>query len=211
MTVSVNVEQDAAAHRLFEQSWPEGEFRFFQLGHVVDDLLAAAATWAQVFGIGPFHVLPIVEQRLTDPSGEVRTIRIQVGVAQAGPVQIELIQQHCETPSIYRDWSRGGTSTFHQMATVTTDYDAKKAHFEGLGCEVVGESLDGRFRVAYIDTVATFGFYTEVVEHAPGFLEQLEAVSRTCATWDGTDPVRIMTRDGYRVPEAGSAPGHPDR
>ena len=31
-----------SAQPLFEQKWPEGEYRFFQLGHVVDDLLAAA-------------------------------------------------------------------------------------------------------------------------------------------------------------------------
>jgi hypothetical protein len=34
------------AHHLFEQPWPDGEFWFFQLGHVVDDLLAAASKWA---------------------------------------------------------------------------------------------------------------------------------------------------------------------
>ena len=35
-------------------------------------------------------------------------------------------------------------------------------------------------------------------------LEQLDAISRTCASWDGTDPVRFLTRAGYRVPEAES-------
>lgn len=190
----------ARAHPLFEQAWPEGEYRFFQLGHVVDDVLAASATWARVFGIGPFHVLPVTEQQLTY-GNESRSIRLQVAVAQAGPLQIELIQQHCDTPSIYREWSRDGTSTFHQMATVTSDYDAKKAHFESLGYEVVAESHGGRFRVAYVDTAADFGFYTEVVEHAAGFLQQLQAISKTCAEWDGTDPVRLMARGGYRVPE----------
>jgi len=189
---------------LFEQPWPEGEgeFRFFQLGHVVDDVVAAALAWVETFGVGPFHVLPVVEQRLTggDGGGGERTIRVQVGVAQAGPVQIELIQQHCETPSFYRDWSRNGTSAFHQVATVTGDYDAKKAHFRAVGHEVVAESLSGRFRVAYVDTVASFGFYTEIVEQTPGFLAQLQAISRTCADWDGRDPVRLLTRDGYRVP-----------
>ena len=117
---------------LFEQPWPEGEFRFFQLGHVVDDVFAAAASWARTFGVGPFHVLPVVEQR-ANYGADPRTVRIQVAVAQAGPVQIELIQQHCETPSIFSDWSRGGASAFHQIATVTSNYDAKKAHFEALG------------------------------------------------------------------------------
>ncbi|HET6950388.1 MAG TPA: VOC family protein [Acidimicrobiales bacterium] len=189
------------AHPLFEQPWPEGEFRFFQLGHVVTDVIAAAATWAQVFGVGPFHVLPVTDQRLTYDD-ELRTIRLQIAVAQSGPVQIELIQQHCATPSIYREWSRGGTSGFHQMATVTSDYDGKKAHFEALGYDVVAESLSGSFRVAYVDTAAAFGFYTEVVERTSGFLDQLRRISQTCAGWDGSDPVRLLTRDGYRVPEA---------
>ncbi|HET9731472.1 MAG TPA: VOC family protein [Acidimicrobiales bacterium] len=195
----------ASGRPLFEQAWPDGDFRFLQLGHVVDDVVGAGRRWAAVFGVGPFHVLPVVDQRLTYPDGEVRTLRIQVGVAQAGPVQIELIQQHCDTPSIYRDWSRGGTSAFHQLATVTAGYDAKKDHYESLGCPVVAESLGGSFRVAYVDTVADFGFYTEVVEETPKFLRQLHAISQTCAHWDGTDPVRILTRDGYRVPDPGGS------
>ena len=187
------------AHPLFEQPWPEGEFRFFQLGHVVDDIFIAAAAWVRAFGIGPFHVLPVVEQR-ANYGDEMRAVRIQVAVAQAGPVQIELIQQHCQTPSIFQDWSHGGSSAVHQIATVTDDYDGKKAHFETLGYKIAAESDAGKFRVAYVDTAADFGFYTEIVESAPGFLKQLRAISDTCADWDGSDPVRIMTRDGYRVP-----------
>jgi Glyoxalase/Bleomycin resistance protein/Dioxygenase superfamily len=185
---------------LFEQAWPEGEYRFFQLGYVVDDIVGAARHWATAFGIGPFHVLPVVDQQLTHAGGEVRTLRIQVAVAQAGPVQIELIQQHCDTPSLYRDWNKGGTAAFHQVATVTSDYAGKKARFEALGYKVAAESIGGSFRVAYVDTVAVFGFYTEVVEHTPRFLEQVEAIARTCASWDGSDPVRLLTRSGYRLP-----------
>lgn len=191
--------------RMFEQPWPDGDFRFFQIGHVVDDVLAASAAWAATFGVGPFHVLPVVEQR-ADYGGDVRTVRIQVAVAQAGPVQIELIQQHGDTPSIYSEWSRGGTSAFHQIATVTYEYDAKLAHFAALGHPVAARSEGGGFRVAYIDTVAAFGFYTEVVEAPPNFLAHARAIADTCADWDGTDPVRIMTREGYRVPDESS--GH---
>jgi hypothetical protein len=188
------------ASRLFEQHWPDGEFRFFQLGHVVEDVLAASFTWTSTFGIGPFHVLPMVEQR-ANYGDEMRSVQIQVAVAQAGPVQIELIQQHCSTPSIFQEWSGNGTSAFHQIATITDDYDDKKAHFEALGYDIVAESDAGKFRIAYVDTSADFGFYTEVVENHPGFLERLRSISDTCASWDGADPVRIMTRDGYRVPD----------
>ncbi|WP_267306869.1 VOC family protein [Mycobacterium barrassiae] len=188
------------AHPLFEESWPADEYRFFQLGHVVDDVVAAAGRWARAFGIGPFHVLPLVGQQ-ADYGGEVRTVQIQVAVAQAGPIQIELIQQHCETPSIFREWSRNGTSAFHQIATLTADYEGKIAHFEALGYSIAAESLGGGFRVAYIDTATEFGFYTEVVDAPSSFLEQVRVISDTCANWDGRDPVRIMTRGGYRVPD----------
>jgi hypothetical protein len=189
---------------LFEQDWPDGDFRFFQLGHVVDDVVTSARRWAEVFGVGPFHVLPVVEQIMTLRDGGKQPLRVQVAVAQAGPVQIELIQQHCDTPSIYREWSRGGTSAFHQLATVTNDYDAKTAHLRSLGYPVAAESAGGGLRVAYVDTVDAFGFYTEVVEGTAGFLDQLAAIAATCAAWDGRDPVRLLTRDGYRVPGDGA-------
>jgi hypothetical protein len=182
-------------HPLFEQPWPEGEYRFTQLGFVVDDVLAAAAKWARVFGVGPFHVMPVRDQRATY-RGEETTVTCQVAVAQAGPVQIELIQQYCDRPSIFRDWSRGGSSAFHQLATVTPDYEAKKAYYQELGYDLASESLSSPVRIAYFDTVADFGFYTEVIRQTPGFLAQLHKISQACATWDGTDPVRLLGADG---------------
>jgi len=184
---------------LWEQPWPKGDYRFFQMGFVVDDIVTVARRWATVHGVGPFHVLPVIEQPAI-VRGEPAPVSIQVGVAQAGPVQIELIQQMCDRPSIYRAWTGDGARPFHQIATVTTDYDARKAQLESVGCDLAAESDNGQMRIAYFDTVADFGFYTEVVEDTPGFLDQLDAISRTCAGWDGTDPVRLLTRDGYRVP-----------
>jgi hypothetical protein len=190
----------AFEHRLFQQPWPEGEYRFFQLGFVVEDLLVEAARWASVLGIGPFHVLPRLESPCTY-RGEKSTLSLQVGVAQAGPVQIELIKQYCDSPSIFRDLFARGESGFHQICTVSPDYDGKKAHYESLGYELASEIVAPGTRVAYYDTVDDFGFFTEFVEETPTFLEQLAAVAQTCAEWDGTDPVRLLTRDGYRTPD----------
>ncbi|WP_156663093.1 hypothetical protein [Mycobacterium sp. 1274761.0] len=39
---------EPAGYPLFQQPWPEGEYRIFQLGFVVDDLLAAACRHATV-------------------------------------------------------------------------------------------------------------------------------------------------------------------
>jgi hypothetical protein len=186
---------------LFQQPSPEGAYRFFQLGFVVDDAIVTARRWADVFGVGPFHVLPPIEQACTyrgDPSG----FDVRIAVAQAGPVQIELIEQRCDRPSVYRELARRGPAGFHQLCTVTADFERTRDTYVGKGYAVACEltSRDGQ-RVAYVDTLDDFGFFTEVVEEIPGFLEQLAGIARTCASWDGTDPVRLLTRDGYRVPQ----------
>jgi len=187
-------------HRLYDQPWPEGEYRLFQIGFVVDDLLGTAARWARVFGIGPFHVLPPIEVPCTY-RGTESGINVQVAVAQAGPVQIELVKQLCDRASVFRDLVAKGESGFHQLCTLTRDYERTKAYYEQLGYDAITElaSPDGE-RVAYFDTVDDFGFFTEVAEWSASFVANLDRISRTCAEWDGSDPVRLLTRDGYRTP-----------
>jgi hypothetical protein len=183
---------------LFQQTWPEGEYRFFQLGFVVNDVVEAANRWAAVFGVGPFHVMPRVQAMCTY-RGKPSMLDIQFGVAQAGPVQFELIQEHSPNPSVFSALAGGGAA-FHQLCTLTVDYDKATAHYRRLGYEVACEIATRDQRVAYVDTTADFGFYTEVAESTPRFVAALAAISRTCAEWDGTDPVRLVRRDGYRVP-----------
>ena len=185
---------DPTPHRLFQQAWPEGEYRMFQLGFVVDDLLAAADRWVRVFGVGPFHVMPRVSSSCRY-RGTDSYVDIHIAVAQAGPVQIELIQDFTDGPSVFRD-----VHGLHQVSTLTRDYDGRKAHYERMGYEPVCEFTSPGQRVAFYDTLEDFGFFTEVVEEKPSFQANLSNISRTCADWDGTDPIRILTRDGYRTP-----------
>lgn len=186
-------------HRLFQQPWPEGEYRFFQLGFVVDDVIAAARRWVDLYGVGPFHVMPRNNLDCTY-RGQPARMDTQIAVAQAGPVQIELIAVFDDGPNVFADMLGAGGAGFHQICTTTPDFDGKKAHYAALGiepaCEVSGRGL----RVAYYDTVDEVGFFTEVVEQTPEFLAQLAAVAGTCANWDGSEPIRLLTRDGYTTP-----------
>jgi len=182
--------------------WPS-EFRFFQLAFVVDDLFASARRWAEVFGVGPFHVMKRNVQSAVHrglPTG----LDVHLAVAQAGPVQIELIEQKCDSPSHYRDVYPHGSGGVHHLGTVVKDYEGAKAHYERMGCPVTAELTGSAMRVAYFDFRAEFGLMIEVIEDQPEFMAALKRISDNCANWDGTDPLRILTRDGYRVavPEA---------
>lgn len=183
---------------LFQQPWPDGEHRLFQLGFVVDDVVAQARRWAEVFGVGPFRVLPARDATMTYRR-TTTSVPMQIAVAQAGPVQIELIAQLDDQPSVFRELAGKGPCRFHQVCTVTPDVEGTLARYRASGFEVAAEipSERGMPGLAYVDTYAAFGFFTEVVEATPSFLQQVAAIAATCAAWDGTDPVRLLTRDGY--------------
>jgi Glyoxalase/Bleomycin resistance protein/Dioxygenase superfamily len=182
-----------------------GEHFHFQLGFVVEDLMAAAQHWVRVFGVGPFHIMPRIAAPC-DYRGSTAQIDLQVGVAQAGPAQIELIQDFTAGPSVLKEIRElHGNKAFglHQIATLVTDYESTIAHYTDNGYEVACRMTTPRQRIGYVDTFDDFGFYTEVVEETPGLKKNLAAIAKTCATWDGSDPIRILTRDGYRTPDQG--------
>ena len=163
---------------LFGQPWPEGEYRMFQLGFVVDDLVSAARRWVAVFGVGPFHIMPRVSNTCRYRGADA-SVDIHIAVAQAGPVQIELIQDFTDGPSVFRDLADNydtDNSGYHQICTMTTEYDAKKAHYEGLGYDLACEFTSPGQRVAFFDTVADFGFFTEVAEQKASFLVNLSKI-----------------------------------
>lgn len=95
-------------------------------------------------------------------------------------------------------WPEG---EFHQVSTLSRDYDAKLAHYLDQNYELACGLTNVGQRVAFIDTFADFGFSTEIVEDKASFRTHLATIARTCETWDGSDPIRILTRAGYRTPD----------
>ena len=83
--------------------------QFFQAAWVVNDLEEAMHRWIKTVRVGPFFVMPHVEVTQTCYHGTPTAIDFSGALAQSGPLQIELIQQHSDTPSAYRDTFRAGT------------------------------------------------------------------------------------------------------
>ena len=79
-----------------------GEIR--QLGYVVPDIVAAMDYWSTVLGVGPFFYaerVPVVNFTYRGaPSAPVTS----VALANSGAVQVELIQQRNDAPTMYRDF-----------------------------------------------------------------------------------------------------------
>ncbi len=191
-----------ARHRLFQQPFPTGEYTFLQLGLLVDDVVAASRRWVDAHGVGPFFVLPDPGPVGVTHRGVDTTVHYRTAVSQAGPLQIELIQLLSDGPNVYRDVFGDGATGIHQLCTMTRDYDVSMAHYRGLGYEIMAEQqAAGLGRIGYVDTVADFGFVTELVEWSDAFLRSLSKTARVCAEWDGSDPVRLLrATGGYDIP-----------
>ncbi len=113
-----------------------------------------------------------------------------IALAQSGRTQIELIVQHCDRPSIYRDLIPKGRSGFHHLAVVCGEYERDLAHYQAAGCALAMSGLFGDMRFAYVDASAALGCVIELLEDKPSIREHFAMIARAAEDWDGSDPIR---------------------
>lgn len=171
--------------------------QYFQMSWIVDDLDAAVDKWRRMAGIGPFFTGAHVGAMYTDTKHRgvaLPGIDISAAIAQAGPIQIELIQQHGSDPSPYRDVYAEGEGGLHHVSTFVDDVAAECRHYESQGYEVVMTTMImGTIPAAYVDTRPLIGCMTELM-YSQGVVKQMfSAAAKAGADWDGvTDPVRDL-------------------
>lgn len=178
--------------RLYDQPFPEGEYRYVQMSFVVPDVVAAAWDWVDLHGAGPFLLLMPPADFEAPHRGRVARLHYRLGVTQLGPLQIELVELLDDSANYYRDMYPPGHGGPHHLSTITSDFDAAVAHYTERGLTPVSSFSSAAGRVAYIDTRAETGLFTEVLERTEVMLKGLRGTARLCGAWDGSDPVRAM-------------------
>lgn len=165
-----------------------------QAAFIVDDVEAAARAWTATTGIGPFFVAPRIQLAEMDYRGQpAEGIDFSVALAQSGGVQIELIQQHCDRPSAYRDTIAKGSQGFHHFCIYTDDYDATRQRYIDQGFISAVDGKFGAMRFCYVDTSAAIGCMIEIVEQDAGQSAAFTRVAEAARDWDGvTDPIRPL-------------------
>ena len=167
-----------------------------QLGFVVRDLDAALATWVAM-GVGPFYVLRNVAQD-TSYRGEPCSVVLSVAFANSGDLQIEVIQQHGDTPSIYQEFLASGREGFNQFAFWTQDLAAT---LESIAWPVVWSGGGDGTGYAYVEQPGSPAAILEIMAINPG-TEALANLVRTAAQgWDGSNPVRELSAASFAPPE----------
>jgi hypothetical protein len=164
-----------------------------QLGFVVPDLEAAMQHWLRRMGLGPFFVLSHVQFADVYYRKQRANVDMHVALAQWGEVQIELIQQLNDAPSIYRDFPGGAQGGLQHVGVMTDSLDEHLTRLAPLGIQPVqwGATANG-IRFAYINTDQMPGSMVELIESGPTIIEFFALVRRSAQDWDGSDPVRRL-------------------
>ncbi len=158
---------------------------------VSDDIESLAHRWAEDMGVGPFFFM---EQEFANSKyrGRATPCRFKVAIAQAGAVQIELIQPLTDEPSAYRETVEPGQTALHHMCIASKDFAGDVAYFNALGYETVQEGSVGGARVVYLDTRSMTGYMLEIIEFTPVAEVLFGAIAEICSHWDGKDAWRSM-------------------
>jgi hypothetical protein len=119
---------------------------------------------------------------------------LSIAFANSGPLQLELIQQHDDGPSVYREFLDAGREGFHHLAWWTEDFPGLMQKAAAAAWPVV-QSGDGNgvAHFAYFELDGATSAVIEVMElnEATGFLAT--TVAGGAEGWDGvTDPVRPL-------------------
>lgn len=161
-----------------------------QIGYVVRDIEAAMNHWAHVLGVGPFVYKPDVTfAQIAYRGTPVEGMTSAVAHAFSGDLDIELIQQVSDSPSIYRDFLDEYGEGMQHLGVLVTDWDAQMEKARKLNWSPLQEGLTHQgVRFAYFDNAGRHpGTMIEFIEHTAGFDAFMARTKKAAAEWNGRD------------------------
>lgn len=137
-------------------------YPIFQYAYFVNDVEEAAHKWNRLYGAGPFVMVPHHKTDKFAYRDTKQEADVSYGFGYLADNQIQFIQQHDETPSIYRDMYQAGEEGFHHVGCLVNDFAAARQRMLDMGfvnaCELWADDVNA----AYFDTRSVNGGFTEI-------------------------------------------------
>lgn len=162
-----------------------------QTAFVVEDIRGAMARYTRTLNAGPWFL----RERHRPPGATYRgrptDVELSLAFGYAGNMMFELIEQHDDGPSAFRDVVEKRGYGLHHIGVVTRDFDASRDKYLKLGYEIAFSAQ--RFgRVAIFDTLADCPAMMELLEMVPESESFFRKMHQASLQWDGSDPVRVL-------------------
>jgi hypothetical protein len=172
-----------------------GEMR--QIAFVVHDIDRAMKYWTQTLGVGPFFIKRNVEfANFIYRGNYTESPVVSIALANSGQMQIELIQQHDETPSIYQEFLDNNNEGLQHVSSWMT-HEAmmnRKDEILAQDIQIAQECVipSSGVNLLYFDTnLGNGGFIFEISDlMEPIHQQRIQNIAKAAQDWNGQDPVR---------------------
>jgi len=161
-----------------------------QIGYVVSDIEMAMRHWVDVCGVGPWFYFD--RYTVTDWKYEGRAfeaINVSVALSNWGELQIELIQQRCETPSLFRDFLAAGREGVQHWAVCPGNYDEMLGRALAAGHRNAQSGATPRGRAAFLVKPDAAQTVIELSETGQARLDFAARIRDAAREWDGRNPI----------------------
>ena len=167
--------------------------QIIQNAYYVPDIDEGIARFHALWGLGPFLVRRHIQLENIKYRGSPSELDISAAYTQSGDLMIELVTQHNDAASIFRDHFAANEGGFHHVALNFGDHDARVAEFNGMGHESVTsfKTCEGR-GATYLDTFELLGHATEIYIVNDSLKNLYADVRYASKTWDGKKLVREL-------------------
>ena len=133
-----------------------------QVGILVKDVEETARKLEKLIGIGPFQILEPEYRDLTF-HGKPARFKIKIGLAKAGPIQVELMQP-LFGPTIYDEYAERKGYGLHHVAIRAENMGQSINDMMSRGFDVIQSGNRPGVKWAYLDTEKETGLIFELVE-----------------------------------------------
>ncbi|MGO4814887.1 VOC family protein [Cupriavidus sp. 2MCAB6] len=164
-----------------------------QIGYVVRDIEKAMQHWSEVLGVGPWFYKEAIGTTEFRYYGQASALPdLSIALANSGGVQIELIEQRNDVPSLYLDSLKHGAEGVQHIAYWTGDaFDRFAQQLQARGyVEGHGGRMGTRGRFAYFVHPDLPGNIVEISEMSGGKGEYFATIAEAAQCWDGSEPIR---------------------
>ena len=162
-----------------------------QLSYCPADYDAALAHWIGL-GAGPFFEMHHVQLENIRFNGQPSDIDFSMALGYYGDIQIELIRQHNDAPSMYTEWRAAGREGVQHMCVLVDDIVDTRRRVALAGATVVqeGELPGGAGAVIYVDTGGGPGTVIEYLQIGAAGHAGFAMMRAAHKDWDGSEPIR---------------------
>lgn len=164
-----------------------------QVGYVVRDIESAMDHWVKL-GVGPWFYKENVGSTEFSYYGKPSRIpKVSIALANSGDLQIELVQQRDDAPSLYLDTlARNGEGAQHLAYWTEHRFEEICAQLKALGYIEghAGRMGTTRGPYAYFVHPDVPSLMIEVSDSSGGKTAYFKQVREAALDWDGKDPIR---------------------